>query len=227
MRPLIHAGSNITMRVRRDAVVRRLALVALVALVALAGCGGPPELPRLPAGATILAFGDSLTHGTGAQPEASYPAVLERRLGRRVVRSGVPGELSGEGRARLPGVLERVAPDLVILCHGGNDILRGDDLDATRDNLAAMVRAARQRDIPVVLVGVPERGLSLDTAGLYYAVAEEAGIPLEDEALAAILADPALKSDRVHPNGAGYRELARAVHALLAAAGVVAAPTDA
>lgn len=211
------------MALRGDAAARWLALVVLVAL---AGCGEPPELPRLPAGATILAFGDSLTHGTGAAPEASYPAVLERRLGRRVVRSGVPGELSAEGRARLPGVLDRVAPDLVILCHGGNDILRGHDLDATRDNLAAMVRAARQRNIPVILVGVPERGLFLDTADLYYAVAGEAGVPLEDEALAAILGDAALKSDRVHPNAAGYRELARAVHSLLAAAGAVAAPAD-
>lgn len=211
------------MALRGDAAARWLALVVLVAL---AGCGGPPEVPRLPAGATILAFGDSLTHGTGAAPGASYPAVLERRLGRRVVRSGVPGELSAEGRARLPGVLDRVAPDLVILCHGGNDILRGHDLDATRDNLAAMVREARRRDIPVILVGVPERGLFLDTADLYYAVAEEAGIPLEDEALAAILGDAALKSDRVHPNAAGYRELARAVHALLAASGAVAPATD-
>lgn len=211
------------MALRGDAAARWLALVVLVAL---AGCGGPPEVPRLPAGATILAFGDSLTHGTGAAPGASYPAVLERRLGRRVVRSGVPGELSAEGRARLPGVLDRVAPDLVILCHGGNDILRGHDLDATRDNLEAMVREARRRDIPVILVGVPERGLFLDTADLYYAVAEEAGIPLEDEALAAILGDAALKSDRVHPNAAGYRELARAVHALLAASGAVAPATD-
>lgn len=203
---------------RRNSAARWLAAVALAALAA---CGGPPELPRLAPGATILAFGDSLTHGTGARPEESYPAVLERRLGRRVIRSGVPGELSAEGRQRLPGVLDRVAPDLLILCHGGNDILRGRDPEATRANLVAMVRAARQRDIPVVLIGVPARGLFIDTAGLYYTVAEETGIPLEDEALAAIISEQSLKSDRIHPNAAGYRELARAVHALLAAAGAV------
>lgn len=210
---------------RRNAAARWLALLALAML---AGCGGPPELPRLPPGATILAFGDSLTHGTGAEPGESYPEVLERRLGRRVVRSGVPGELSAEGRERLPGVLDRVDPDLVILCHGGNDILRGHDLEATRANLVAMVRTVRRRDIPVVLIGVPARGLlSIDTAELYYTVADKTGVPLEDEVLADIVSEPSLKSDRIHPNAAGYRELARAVHALLAAAGAVDPAADA
>lgn len=197
-----------------------------VALAALAACGGAPELPRLAPGATILAFGDSLTHGTGAMPEESYPAVLARSTGYRVVRSGVPGELSGEGRRRLPGVLDRVAPDLVILCHGGNDILRGHDPETTRANLVAMVRAIRQRGIPVVLIGVPARGLFIDTAEVYYAVAEETGVPLEDEVLAEVISEQSLKSDRVHPNAAGYRELARAVHALLAAAGAVEPAAD-
>lgn len=207
------------MTLRLHAGLRRLAPLALAALAA---CGGPPELPRLAPDATILAFGDSLTHGTGVTPERSYPAVLERRLGRPVVRAGVPGEVTDEGRRRLPGVLDRVAPDLVILCHGGNDILRGLDPAATRANLLAMVRAVRRRGIPVVLVGVPERGLFTGTADLYYRVADESGIPLEDEALAEIISDPALKSDRVHPNAAGYRLLARAVHDLLVAAGAAA-----
>lgn len=191
-------------------------------LAALAGCGGPPELAPLPPGATILAFGDSLTHGTGAEPDDSYPAVLERRLGRRVVRSGVPGELSGEGRERLPGVLDRVAPDLLVLCHGGNDILRGRDADTAADNLAAMVRLARERGIEVLLIGVPERSLMFhDTADFYYRVAEETGVPLESEAIAHIIGEPALKSDQIHPNASGYRYLAEAIHGLLREAGAL------
>ena len=59
----------------------------------LAGCGKRrPRLPRVESGQTILAFGDSLTFGTGAQPGEAYPAVLEKLIGRKVVSEGIPGE---------------------------------------------------------------------------------------------------------------------------------------
>lgn len=190
-------------------------------MAVLAAACGPPQLPRLAPDARILAFGDSLTHGTGVPAAQSYPAVLDARLGQRVVRSGEPGELASEGRRRLAGVLDRVRPDLLILCHGGNDILRGRDPERIRADLEAMVRMAQRRGVAVVLVGVPSRGLFTDTASFYYRVAEDLGVPLEDEALAEIVTDPALKSDRVHPNAAGYRRLAEAVHALLVEAGAV------
>ena len=202
---------------------RRAGPLAGAGLLALVACG-PPALEPLAPDARVLAFGDSLTHGTGARAEESYPAVLERRLGRNVVRSGEPGELASEGRRRLPGVLDRVRPDLLVLCHGGNDILRGRDPDAIRADLEAMIRSARRRDVPVVLVGVPARSLFGGTASLYYTVAEDTGVPLEDEALETILADPALKSDPIHPNAAGYRRMAEAIHELLAETGAVEPP---
>lgn len=212
-----------SVRVTRGRRCPAAGLAAVTVTALLAACG-PPEIERLDADARILAFGDSLTHGTGAAPGDSYPAVLERRLGRRVVRAGKRGELAAQGRRRLPAVLERERPDLLILCHGGNDILRGRSPDAIRADLEAMIGMARRRGIPVVLVGVPARGLFPDTADLYYRIAEDAGVPLEDQALAEILADPSLRSDRVHPNAAGYRRMAAAIHRLLAEAGAVAAP---
>ncbi len=193
-----------------------------VALLLIAGCSGPPPLGPLAEDARILAFGDSLTQGTGAGDGENYPAVLERLSGREVIESGVPGELSEQGRRRLPGVLDAIDPDLVILLHGGNDILRGKDLEAARRNLAAMVDSARGRGIPVVLVGVPARELFFrSTAEMYYTVAERRGLPLEADIMETIIDSPELRSDSVHPNAAGYQRLAQALYDLLVGAGAI------
>lgn len=199
---------------------RAIAAIALLLLLA-AGCGDTPSLPRLADDARILAFGDSLTHGTGAAPGESYPAVLQRLVGREVIESGVPGERTAQARRRLPGVLERVRPDLLVLCHGGNDILQGAEPAAIEADLMAMVGNARERGIPVVLVGVPARSLFTDTADVYYRVAERADIPLDDEIVETIIDEPALRSDAVHPNARGYRRMAEAVRDLLVRAGAI------
>jgi lysophospholipase L1-like esterase len=205
-------------RVRRA----HAAIGVAVAVFLFAGCDGPPTLEPLADDARILAFGDSLTHGTGADDGEDYPAVLERLGGREVVESGVPGELSAHGRRRLPGVLDAVDPDLVILLHGGNDILRGKDLEATRRNLAAMVDSARERGIPIVLVGVPARELFFrSTADLYYTVAERKRVPLEADIMETIIDSAGLRSDSVHPNADGYRRIAEALHELLVRVGAL------
>jgi lysophospholipase L1-like esterase len=196
-------------------------LLALAASVALGACDSRPPLPRLAADAVVLAFGDSLTHGTGAAPSESYPAALERSIQRTVVARGVPGELSGGGLARFAGTLDDVKPALVLLCHGGNDFLRKLDERQLAANLRAMIQAARERRIPVVVIGVPKPGLWLSTASLYRDLAKEFGLPYEGKALERILGDNALKSDPVHPNAQGYATLAAAVAALLREYGAV------
>jgi len=206
--------------VRRTLRLHHVLVPLLLAL--MAGCGEDARLERLGGDAVILAFGDSLTHGTGADAGESYPAVLERRIRRRVVNAGEPGELSAEGLRRLPRELDRVQPDLLILCHGGNDILRNRSTERTTENLLAMVELARDRGVDVLLVGVPERTLMFhDTADLYRDVAERAGVPLEDEVVAEIVGDNTLKSDAVHPNAAGYRRMAIAIEDKLSEVGAL------
>ena len=182
----------------------------------LAACGEDPlPLPKLAPDAVILAFGDSLTHGTGARDYESYPAVLEARTGRRVINAGVPGEESDKGLRRLPGLLDRYRPDLLVLCHGGNDILRKRDPADTERNLREMIRLSRERDIAVVLIAVPDIGLFLSPADVYETVANDMQVPIENDVLADILGDNRLKSDHVHPNAAGYARIAEAVQTLL------------
>jgi lysophospholipase L1-like esterase len=200
----------------------RRILLPLLAAAVLASCGDPvPKLPRLEAGAVVLAFGDSLTHGTGASPEQSYPAVLERRISRRTVGSGVPGETSEEGLARLPEVIDEVKPQLLILCHGGNDFLRKLDEGAAEKNLRAMVGLARQRGIAVVLLATPKPGFGVSMPKFYAQLGKDFGIPVESQVLADVLTTNRLKSDLVHPNAEGYAAVADALAKLLGKAGAL------
>ncbi len=192
----------------------------LLALVA--GCGGGPTLTPLAADATVLAFGDSLTAGTGAKRDEAYPEQLGSLLSQRVINAGVPGETTAGGLQRLPGMLEKHRPALVVLCLGGNDMLRKLDRGQAKANLAAMIQMIRDSGAQVVLLGVPEPGLLLLSAPPMYAeLAESFALPYDGESLPTILADRALKSDPIHPNAAGYRELALAVRELLADAGAL------
>jgi len=199
----------------------RFRSAALLLFALFAACGGQPKLTPLSPNAVVLAFGDSLTFGTGANTAESYPARLETLIGRKVASAGVPGEASAEGLARLPSALNDARPQLVILCHGGNDLLRKLDEAQAANNIRAMVRLARAQGAQVVLVGVPKPGLLPSPAGFYADIAREFRLPYEETALKKILTDNGLKSDLVHPNAAGYARLAEAIAALLKKTGAV------
>ncbi len=184
--------------------------VMTVFIVFLWGCS-PPTLTPVPRDGVILAFGDSLTYGTGASPGASYPEVLEHLVKRKVIRSGVPGETSAEGLARLQGVLETVRPDLVILCHGGNDLLRKMDTKKTVESIMTMIQMIRNSGSQVILIGVPRPGLLLSTAAFYKDIAESMKVPFEGTMMATVLSQGTLKSDYFHPNDRGYAHLAEAM----------------
>jgi acyl-CoA thioesterase I len=187
------------------------------ALLGLIACNQQAAtLSKLPDDAVILAFGDSLTYGTGAATDHDYPTILAGLAGREVINAGVPGEISSEGVQRLPALLDEYQLNLLILIHGGNDILRQIDPAQTRENLKAMIAEAKQRNIAVVLIGVPKFGLLfLHSAEIYAELAQSEHVPVDLESLPTILASNALKSDTVHPNDQGYQELAKNIAALL------------
>jgi len=196
-------------------------LVVLLLLINIAACSKAATLPPLAADAVILAFGDSLTYGTGAGENESYPAVLEKLSDRRVVNAGVPGELSEAGLQRLPEILDREKPALLLLCHGGNDLLQKIDQRVTAGNLREMVRIAHDKGVSVVLLSVPAPDLSLAPPAYYAEIAKETGTPIESRALPRILGKNSLKSDHIHPNAAGYRVLADSVYNLLKKSGAL------
>jgi acyl-CoA thioesterase I len=190
---------------------------------ALAACGNKiAPLPKLSANDVVLAFGDSLTYGTGANENESYPAVLATLIQRTVVRAGVPGETSAEGLRRLPEVLDEHQPRLMILCLGGNDFLRKMSEQQAENNLSQIIKLTRARGIAVMLLGVPKPVLfGGGSAEFYRKLAQEFNLPIEENIFGDVLHKNELKSDSVHPNAKGYRVVAEAVAGLLKKAGAL------
>jgi len=173
------------------------------------------SLSPLSSDATILAFGDSLTHGTGANKGEDYPTLLTKLTNINVINAGVPGEVSSKGLERLPALLDEHNPDLLILIHGGNDILRKLSRNEQKNNLSAMIVLAKTRNIPVVMLGVPEPGIFIKSAEIYEQLANETNIPIELSLLSDILGDNSLKSDIAHPNAQGYQRMATGIFIFL------------
>jgi acyl-CoA thioesterase-1 len=196
-------------------------LAAAILALALAGGGERPKLEHLANDAVVLAFGDSLTYGTGATEDESYPAQLERLIGRRVVRAGVPGEVSAQALERLPRALDEHSPRLVLLCIGGNDFLRRLGTAQAEANVRAMVKLARERGVDVVLIATPEPGLILTPPAFFAAIAADFRLPYEDAAMVQVLRDNALKSDPIHPNARGYRVIAERLAERLRKSGAI------
>ena len=191
-------------------------LFILAAFLILSACSDKqPGLPALSDNAVILAFGDSITAGNGAPQAQNYPSQLAEKLQRTVINAGVPGEVSASGLKRLPALLDKHQPALLLLCHGGNDIIRKLGKDKLTENLRAMIEEAISRDISVVLIGVPKPGIILGSLDIYSQVAGEYNLPIESEIVPKVLSDNALKSDLIHPNLRGYAMIADAIYLLL------------
>lgn len=195
---------------------RRLLLLTPLCAAALAACGRKrPTMVAVAPGATVLAFGDSLTFGSGATPDTSYPASLAQLTGWKVVNAGVPGDTSAAALARLPALLQEHAPQLVLVGIGGNDFLRRVPPAETRANIRAICQQAAAGGAQVLLIAVPEPSAlaavarSLGDHAIYQELANELKLPLHAGGWAKVLSDPALRSDAIHANARGYDEFAR------------------
>lgn len=182
----------------------------------LASCSDSTDkLTTLTSQNTVLAFGDSLTYGTGAKPGEDYPALLAKLTNLTVINAGIPGEISSKGLQRLPALLDQHQPDLIILIHGGNDILKKLPRLKQKNNLLAMIELAKAKNIEVVMLGVPEPGIFLKSAEIYEEISNQTNIAADFSILPDILGDNSLKSDIAHPNTEGYLQMAEDIYDLL------------
>lgn len=160
---------------------------------------------------TVLVLGDSLSAEYGIRRGTGWVALFEQRVATQaappaIVNASVSGETTIGGRNRLPALLAKHRPDIVVIELGANDALRGLPLSAMRDNLRAMVRAAKESGARPLLVGMqipPNYGKEYADrfAASFETLAKEENIPLVPFLLKGIAENPAMfQSDRLHPN---------------------------
>ncbi|WP_227511130.1 GDSL-type esterase/lipase family protein [Psychrobacter sp. P11G3] len=184
-----------------------LAGIGLSATISVTGCGSEPTQTALPAGSTVVALGDSLTYGYGANPKTAYPTALAELSKWNVVNAGVNGDTSADVLTRVNEITEQ-NPDLVLLGVGGNDVLQRIAPDTTRANIIATIDTLQSKNIDVVLIAEPHLSTSAlfgkaSDNPLYEDIAEAEGIPLYSDGWSTVLSDEALKSDKIHANAAG------------------------
>ncbi|WP_041942719.1 GDSL-type esterase/lipase family protein [Variovorax paradoxus] len=196
------------------------------AAAALAACGKrKPSTAALKSDARVLAIGDSLTFGYGASPDASWPVKLGEITGWQVENAGVNGDTSAGALQRLPSLLAAGSYDGILIGIGGNDMLRGVSASATRDNIAALVKEAREHTPHVALLATPAPDAmrafvgSLSDAPFYEEVAKSGQALLVANVYSSVLSDASLRSDRIHANAQGYAKVAQLLADQFKAAG--------
>ena len=205
---------------------RRTFLSLSIASLLLVACGKSKKLSAIPAGKTVLAFGDSVTFGTGAAPGEDWPTLLARKTGWQIENAGIPGDTAEAGKRRFGALLEQHQPALVIIEIGGNDFLRRRDPKAVKEDLRGMIRAARKQGAQVVLVTVPELSLlgaltrAPSDSPIYEELGDEESIPVIGKVFSEILSQPDLCADQIHPNAKGYQEMAAGIYQSLVKTGL-------
>jgi acyl-CoA thioesterase I len=210
-------------------------IAALAAALPIAGChkdtapapesapaaasAPPTAAPQNDTRPMIVAFGDSLTAGYGADAGNSYPDFLARDLEAlgyhyHVINAGVSGNTTKDGVARLDEVVE-LKPDVVIVAFGGNDGLRGLPIDWTRSNLDRIVSTLQKTGAKVVLGGItlpPNYGPDYVNQfnQTYVLLARRYHVPLLSFLLAGVYGVPgSMQADSIHPTAQGNAQVAR------------------
>ncbi|MDI9244741.1 GDSL-type esterase/lipase family protein [Marinobacter sp. CHS3-4] len=207
---------------------QRLRMPVLLALFLLitACSDSSPRYQPLAQDSVVLAFGNSVTHGTGAGKGEDFPSLLAKDTGWTVVNAGIPGDTAREARGRIGGLLQKHEPDLVIVELGGNDFLRRQSANQVKEHLREIITAVRRSGAIPALVAVPEFSVfgasvgSLSDSPIYAELAEEERILLIDGIFSEVLSDEGLRADRIHPNASGYRKMADGIAAALTEAGL-------
>lgn len=207
--------------------LRRHWISVIVILVTLSACEQSPQFNALAPGATVLAFGDSITYGVGANNGEDFPALLAAETGWNVINAGISGDTANEARHRMGALLEQHQPQLVIVELGGNDFLRRRSAAVVKLDLRQIIDQSLASGAITVLISVPELSVlraavgALVDAPIYEELAEETSVVLVSDILSDVLSDDDLKADEIHPNSGGYKVFTAGLVARLAVEGLL------
>jgi acyl-CoA thioesterase-1 len=187
----------------------------MAAAAALAAAPWPAAATDAP---VLLVLGDSISAASGLPPGSGWTDLLQKRLEARkpawrVVNASISGDTTAGGRSRLPALLARHKPSIVVIELGGNDGLRGGSIASTRENLVAMttaVKAARAKPMIVGMKLPPNYGpaYTRQFEAVFVEVAKAQGVPLVPFFFDGFAEDPAaFQPDRIHPNEAAQQKL--------------------
>jgi acyl-CoA thioesterase-1 len=194
---------------------RKVAIPAAVVLALVVWLLFPSKYSRVrnleSHGANVIAFGDSLTAGYGANPGEDYPSDLARLIGRDVINAGVSGDTTDTALERIDADVLQRDPRIVIVGLGGNDFLRGSTPESAEGNLRSIVRKVQASGAMVVVLGFNFPSLTANWGRMYKRVASDEGCLLIPDLLDGIIGNPSLKSDEIHPNAKGYGIMAERV----------------
>lgn len=161
-------------------------------------------------GTDIIAFGDSLTYGYGAEPEESYPSVLGEMAGREIINLGVSGDTAADGLARIDD-LKDYNPYMVLIEFGANDYMRKRPFEQTKQALSDIVDYVQGRGAIAVLVDTGGPGMGKYTDYMKD-LSKQKRTLFVPAIMAGIFSDPSLKSDIIHPNVKGYKIVAERIY---------------
>lgn len=187
----------------------------------IAACSENAKYTAVPKDATVLILGDSLSYGTGAKDGEDYPTLLAKTTGWQIVNKGVPGDTSAAGLERLPDLLTKYQPQLLIVELGGNDFLHQLPQNQTEANLKAILLLAKAQNVKTILVAIPEFNALRAAVGnladhpMYEAIAKETATPLIADVFSKVLSDRSLKADQIHPNATGYSKVNEKIYKAL------------
>jgi lysophospholipase L1-like esterase len=185
-----------------------------VLVVGLNLAGGRSIVNAPPREGPIVALGDSLTWGYGAHEpgQLDYVDRLSALLGEPIINRGVPRETIAEAVARIDRDVLPHKPSIVLVCLGGNDLLRRMDLNRSFPVLEEGIRKIQRDGAMVVLIGLKMPVPLGDVGRRYKELAERTGCVFVPDALGGILGQRSRMFDEVHPNEEGYKLLADKVH---------------